>query len=133
MDKLQKAREFFSGDKFATEATGIVLEDVGERYAKCSLKIQPHHKNAVGAVMGGVYFTLADFCFAVATNFEQQNVTVTVVSQMNFLSATRGDTLFAESKVIKDGRTNCFYEIKITDNLGKKIAVASFTGTHLNK
>ena len=122
MDKLQKAREFFSGDKFATEATGIVLEDVGERYAKCSLKIQPHHKNAVGAVMGGVYFTLADFCFA-----------VTVVSQMNFLSATRGDTLFAESKVIKDGRTNCFYEIKITDNLGKKIAVASFTGTHLNK
>ncbi len=28
---------------------------------KCSLKIEDRHRNAMGAVMGGVYFTLADF------------------------------------------------------------------------
>ena len=107
MTKLEKAREFFSKDKYATEATGIVIEEVSERYAKCSLKLSDIHKNAVGHVMGGVMFTLADFVFAVATNFEQ-GITVSVVAQISNLSSPKGDTLYGESKLIKDGKRNCF-------------------------
>lgn len=38
MTDLEKAREFFKDDRYATEATGIVIEEVEEHYAKCSLK-----------------------------------------------------------------------------------------------
>ncbi len=133
MSKLDKAREFFAKDLYATKATGIVIDSVAEHYAKCSLKIDQHHKNAVGSVMGGVMFTLADFVFAVATNFEQENITVTLVSQISYLAPVKGSILYGESRLIKDGRTNCFYEIDITDDTDTKIATVAVTGSHIKK
>lgn len=130
MTDLEQAREFFAKDRYATEATGIVIDEVGEKYAKCSLVLDGRHKNAVGHVMGGVMFTLADFVFAVATNFKQ-SITVSVVSQISNLSSPKGDILYGESRMLKDGKRNCFYEIDITDNLGTKVAVVSITGAHL--
>ncbi len=131
MNNLEKARDFFKNDRYATEATGIVIEEVGKNYAKCSLKLDSKHLNAVGHPMGGVMYTLADFVFAVSTNFEADSVTVTVVSQICYLSPAKGDTLYGESRLIKDGRTNCFYEITITDNLGTRVATVNTTGQHL--
>lgn len=133
MTDLEKARLFFEGDRYATEATGIIIEEVGEHYAKCSLKLDSRHLNAVGHPMGGVMYTLADFTFAVSTNFNQECVTVTTVSQICYLSAAKGDTLYCESKVLKDGKTTCFYEMTVTDNLGTKVAIITTTGTHLHK
>ena len=80
---LEKAREFFSGDLFATKASGIVIDEVGEHYARCSMEITRNHQNAYGGVMGGATFTLADYTFAVASNFNQPQ-TVSVTSQINF-------------------------------------------------
>lgn len=129
-NKLEKAREIFAKDRYATEATGIIIDAVGEKYAKCSLKLTDIHKNAVGHIMGGVMFTLADFTFAVATNFEQP-ITVSVVANISNLSSPKGDTLISESRLIKDGKRNCFYEIDIKDNLGTRISTVSITGAHL--
>lgn len=131
MTKLEKAREFFAKDKYSTETTGIVIEEIGDKYAKCSLKLTDKHKNAVGHIMGGVMFTLADFVFAVAANFEQ-NITVSVVAQISNLSSPKGDVLYGESRLIKDGKRNCFYEIDITDNLGTHVSTVSVTGAHLD-
>ncbi len=132
MTKLEEAREFFAKDKYATDATGIEIEEIGENYAKCSLKITDIHKNAVGHVMGGVMFTLADFVFAVSTNFAGP-MTVSTVAQISYLNSPKGDVLFGESKLIKDGKRVCFYEVNITDNLGTAVAVISFTGSHIVK
>mgnify|MGYP003210662590 CR=1 FL=1 len=63
----EKTVKLFENDRFATE-NGAVIEEVEEHYAQCSLKLGSRHRNAMGAVMGGVYFTLADFAFAVAGN-----------------------------------------------------------------
>ncbi len=131
MSELEEARKFFSGDKYATEATGIEIEAVGKNYAKCSLVIDERHKNAVGHVMGGVMFTLADFVFAVSTNFKQP-ITVSVVSQISHLSSPKGKVLCGESRLIKDGKRNCFYEIDITDDVGTQVALVAITGAHLN-
>lgn len=133
MTDLEKARNFFANDRYATQSTGIVIDDVRDKYAKCSLKLNDSHKNAIGNVMGGVLFTLADFVFAVATNFNQPTFAVTVVSQISYFNMTKGDTLFGESVLLKDGRTTCFYEIKITDNLGTDIAVVNVTGSKIPK
>lgn len=130
MTDLEKAREFFQKDVYAMETTGISLDEVGERYAKCSLKVDSRHVNATGHVMGGAIFTLADFTFAVATNFNQP-LTVTTVSNISFLGSPKGDTLISESKLIKDGKRSCFYEITVKDNLDNPVAVVSACGTHL--
>ena len=66
MTKLEEARQIFAADKYATDASGIVIEEVGENYAKCSMKLTDVHRNAFGGVMGGAIYTLADFTFAVA-------------------------------------------------------------------
>lgn len=130
MYKLDEARAFFANDRYATIATGIEIDEIGENYAKCSMKITENHLNAVGHVMGGVAYTLADFVFAVSTNFEKP-ATVTTVSQISYLSAPKGKVLIGESKCLKDGRRNCFYEITITDDLGTKVAVVMTSGAHL--
>ena len=132
MTDIEKAREFFGKDNYATVASGIQIEQVGEHYAKCSMQITDNHKNAYGGVMGGAIFTLADFTFAVATNFNAPH-TVSVTSQINFLSMAKGKCLFAESNLIKDGRTCCFYSVSITDELGTKVAFVTLTGMKLTK
>lgn len=130
LTELENARYFFSNDLYATEVTGITIENVADNYAKCSLKLQRKHLNAVGHVMGGVIFTLADFVFAISTNRNGQ-ITVTTSSTINYLSSPKGDTLYGESKLLKDGKTTCFYQIYITDNLNNTIAIINTTGNHI--
>lgn len=65
---IEQIRKVFAKDRFATE-NGAVIEAVGERYARCSMQLTGHHYNAAGGIMGGVHFVLADFTFAVATNW----------------------------------------------------------------
>ena len=52
MTDLEKAREFFAADRYATEVTGIEIIAVGEHYAKCQLNIEDRHKNAVVTTNG---------------------------------------------------------------------------------
>ena len=59
MNLTHKAAEVFANDLYATQATGVRFVEVGEDYAKCTLDIQPIHRNAMGGVMGGVLFTLS--------------------------------------------------------------------------
>lgn len=131
MTELERVRSFFEGDVYATSVTGIVIDEIGENWAKCSLKLDSRHKNAAGQVMGGVMFTLADFTFAVSANRSSDAVTVTSLASISFLGRVKGDTLYAESKLLKDGKKSCFYEIEITDDTGTLVAKASALGAHL--
>ena len=131
MTDIEKAREFFGKDKYATVASGIQIDEIGEHYSKCSMKITDNHKNAYGGVMGGAIFTLADFAFAVASNYNAPQ-TVSVTSQINFIGMAKGQCLIAESKVIKDGRTTCLYDVFITDELGTKVAYVTVNGMKLS-
>lgn len=124
------AKEFFSKDKYATEVTGIDILQVDKNYAKCVLALDERHLNAQGFLMGAVAFTMADFTFAVATNFRRP-VTVTLNANISYLSGAKGKILYSEAKLIKDGRRNCFFEIEICDDLGTKIAVVNITGAHI--
>lgn len=128
---VEAAKAIFGRDRFATTTTGIEILAVNKGYAKCSMNIDERHLNALDSVMGGAIYTLADFVFAIATNFN--NVpTVTAVAQISYLSGAKGKTIFGESKLLKDGRRNCFYEILISDELGTQIAIVNITGTHLS-
>ena len=124
---LAEAKNIFYGDKYASQVTGVEILDADIGYSKVALKLDERHMNAVGQVMGGVYFTIADYAFAIASNFKQ-NPTVTQTSQIAFLAPVKGDTIFAEAMKIRSGRTTCFYKIIITDSTGEQIAYVTTTG-----
>jgi hypothetical protein len=75
--------------------------------------------------MGGAIFTLADFAFAVASNF-QRSVTVAQAAQITYLAAAKGTVLFAEAREVRSGHSTCFFQADITDEFGTKVAF--FTG-----
>lgn len=127
MDIIAHAREVFANDHYATDVTGIVIEDCCVNHSVVSLNLDGRHKNAVGEVMGAVYYTLVDFAFAVASNYDRP-MTVTLQSSITYMSSCKGSTLYAEADCTKEGGRTCFYDINITDDRGKHIAKATTTG-----
>ncbi len=127
MFTLEEAREYFSQDRYATEVTGAVIEEVGEGYARVSCKLTSCHLNARGFVMGGVMFTLADFAFAVASNSSDREV-VSMQNQISYLAPPRGEHLYATANCIKSGRSTCLYEVVVTDDTGRMAAFTTVSG-----
>lgn len=126
---LDDIRQFFSKDIYATGTTGLVIESAEPGHAIVSLHVDERHRNAEGSIMGAVYYTMADFAFAVAANYNYEGpVTVTLSSSVNFLKTPKTDDLKAEARVIKDGRSTSFYEIKITDSSERLVAVVNSSG-----
>lgn len=129
MRTLEEIRKKFADDKFATEATGIVIEEAREGYCKCSLALERKHYNAVNQVMGGAIATLVDFSFAVASNCEDR-LTVTSTCQINYLSPVKGSSVIAVAEAVKDGKRSCYYEVTVSD-AEKTVARATVSGMHL--
>ena len=124
-NSIEQAREFFKDDKFATNM-GIQIDELGDDYCECSLKLNENHRNAVGGVMGGVIFTLADFAFAVLSNQIHQ-LTVAQQVDIHYLSAPKGDKLIAKATCRKSGRTSSIVNVDVSDDAGRD--VAQFIGT----
>lgn len=126
---LEEVRNIFNGDRFATE-NGAVIEEIGDHTATCSLIITDSHRNAMGAVMGGTYFMLADFAFAVAANWENMGC-VSLQSDISFLGTAKGEKLIAKAVCVKNGKKTSFYRIDVTDDLGNLAATVTTTGYHV--
>lgn len=126
---LEEVRSIFERDRFATE-NGAIIEQIGEHSATCSLVITDSHRNAMGAVMGGTYFMLADFAFAVAANWEKMGC-VSLRSDISFLGAAKGNKLIAKAVCIKDGKTTACYRVDVTDQFGNLAATMTATGYYI--
>ena len=129
--ELEEARRIFEGDRFATE-NGAVIEEIGDRSATCSLIITDSHRNAMGSVMGGAYFMLADFAFAVAANRENMGC-VSLRSDISFLGIAKGKKLIAKAVCIKDGKNTACYRVDVTDDLGNLTATITTTGYYVKQ
>lgn len=127
---LHEARDFFSNDIYATKQTDIKIIEIAQNFSKCELVISKIHMNADNKVMGGVFYTLADFAFAVATDAKNTK-TVTTSSTISYLSPAKGKKLIAECRMIKEGKNLCTYETLIQDDSGTKVALIVSNGMHL--
>ena len=123
---LEEVKKIFENDRFATE-NGMIIEEIGDGYAKCSLQLEDRHRNAMGAVMGGVSFTLADFAFAVAGNWQEVG-TVSLSSNIAYLGTAKGERLIAEAVCVKAGRSTGYYRIDVRDEQGNPVAAVTTTG-----
>lgn len=130
MSDREEAKEFFIKDRYAMVTTGIDILEVGPKYAKCILNIEEKHFNVAGTVMGGAIFTLADFTFAVASNFRQGHA-VSLNSSINFFRPGTGKYLTAESEIVKDGKTIINYNINVKDDQDRLVAVVNINGMRL--
>ena len=128
-DILKRVRERFADDRYATE-NGAVIEEVGEGYARIVMELDEQHYNEVGGVMGGAIFTVADFAFAVASNWQEKTV-VSQTAQITYLGKVKGKRMIAEARQVKDGRSMCYYVVEVTDELGSKVAHVTSSGFHV--
>ncbi|MCR4962782.1 MAG: PaaI family thioesterase [Firmicutes bacterium] len=120
-EQLQTVRDILSGDRFAME-TGIVIDDFSEDGAVCHVDIGPSHCNLSKAVQGGVFFTLGDFCFAVASNAanllgKTGYLAISLSSSISFVKQPRGKRLIATAKKVSAGHKTCLYQIHISDEM----------------
>ena len=130
MVNIEEVRKFFEGDKYATEISGIVIEKAEKGHSLVFLEPDGRHLNAVGGLMGAVYYTLADFAFAVAENcvLDSDTVTVTQTAQINFLRPWNGGKVTCTADIVKDGRSICLYEIKVFDKDNNELALIIVNG-----
>ena len=114
MHDIEEIRAFFANDRFATEACGCEILEAERGHAVCACDITQTHRNAMGNVMGGAIYTLADFALAVACNVGEKP-TVSVSSTIEYLSTAKGSRLIATADANKSGRALGFYTIDVTD------------------
>lgn len=125
-DTLFEAQAYFAQDRFATRRCGARIDQAQPGRAVCSLDVDDDHRNAMGNVMGGAIFTLADFALAVASNFRQQP-SVTVSSNVEFVSGVKGTRLVATCTADRSGRRLGFYTTRVEDDLGTLVALVHAT------
>ena len=120
MMSLEEAREFFSGDRFATE-NGMEIVERDADHAVTAMTLARRHLNANGGIMGGAIFTLADFAFAALINDRNRKAVAQQVS-INFLSAPKGSRLVATSHYRRNGRSSCVVVVDVADDTGRDVA-----------
>ena len=135
MKTLDEVRDFFANDKYATQVTGIEIIKADPGHSEVRLKIDDRHINAVGGLMGAVFFTMADFAFAVAVNsdIDSEYVTVTLQSSISFMRTVGSGTLTAKADVVRDGKSTCVYEISIYSDDNTELCRVVTTGSRVRK
>lgn len=124
---LEEARSYFYGDHFATHQCGAIIDEVSPDHAVCSCTLDRHHRNAMGNVMGGAIFTLADFACAVASNNAGHQPSVTVSSSVEFVGGAKGNRLIATCTADRSGRRLGFYTTRVEDEQGTLVALVHAT------
>ena len=127
--RLKEIRDYYKDDLYATEATGLVIDDAVPGWAQVSMDIVPRVLNAKGGVMGGAMFTMADFAASIA-DYQAGWMNMSIDSQMQFIHLAKGTRLIATAIAEYRGRSVGYYRIRIEDDLGTLVATSSFTCMH---
>ena len=122
----EEAAAFFTGDRVAADL-GAELISLTEDSCLCRMVIDGRHKNAMGGVMGGAIFTLADFAFAVVCN-QAHLPTVAQTVTIQYLNGVREGTLLAIAQIIKSGRSTTVAQVRVVDQNDRDVALFLGTG-----
>ena len=88
------------------------------------MEIKDMHRQAAGAVQGGIIVTLADYAFhrAVRSVVPPEQAAVTVELKLNFIAPAREGELTATAHIINQGRRLVIGEMEVTDQDQRLIA-----------
>ncbi len=108
---------------------GFQLEHAKIGCVKLRMKVQPRHMQIHGVVHGGVLASLADTAggLALYLGLPQGSRAATVEMKMNFLEAVQKGTVFAEARILRQGKYLAVIECDLTDDRRKMVAKALMT------
>jgi len=127
-DRLQFTRDYQKKIPFLSHLK-IVTEALGEGSARLSLPIEPHLTNSLGTAHGGVIMSLLDvaLCTAARTLHPESIGVITIDMSTSFIDGANGKKLFAEARVMRDGRSMSFVEAEAKNEDGSIVAKAIAT------
>ncbi len=112
---------------------GINLVEIEQGYAKVSMTVRPEMTNGFGIAHGGITYSLADSAFAFASNSWGEQA----VSIETSISHTRpvqvADILTAETSMHNKSKRLAIYNVKITNQENKVVALFKGTVFHTGK
>lgn len=130
MDKqklaLKVVEKMMAEDAFS-QWLGIEVEDIKPGYAKLEMKVREEMVNGFHVTHGGIAFSLADSALAFASN-SYGRIAVAMENNISFMKKVMpGDTLTAETEELSIGRRIAVYNIRVTNQDDKQVAL--FRGT----
>ena len=125
---VEFAREYQKKIPFLTHLK-ILTETLGKGTATLSLPVEKHLTNSLGTVHGGVIMSLLDvaLCTAARTLHPESIGVVTIDLSTSFIGGGSGAKLYAEARVMRDGRSMSFVEAEAKNDDGSLVAKAIAT------
>ena len=84
---------------------GMELQKQEDGEAEVVLKVLPHHLNSQNIVHGGVFLAMMDLAMGAAASSYGTSVVTMDLQYRFFRPAKVGETVVAQGKVLKNGRT----------------------------
>ena len=118
----QCANYLYANDR-ASRDLGMSMKEIAPGYAALTMVVREDMVNGHGNCHGGFLFTLSDSAFGLACNTYNE-MTVAQGCSIDFLSpAQLGDQLTAIAREQSKGRTTGVYDVLVTREDGKKVAL----------
>ena len=126
--KVEFAREYQKKIPFLSHLK-ILTETLGEGTARVSMPIEPHLTNSLGTAHGGVILSLLDvaLCTAARTLHPESIGVITIDLSTSFIGGASGKKLYADARVMRDGRSMSFVEAEAKNEDGSLVAKAIAT------
>lgn len=133
-EERKRYMEYRNSQSGFAQLLGIRVMEIGEGFSTVELQSTSESlRNPIGAIHGGCIFSLIDIAGgAAAWSHGYQAVTASV--DVHYLNpAITPQTLTADAREIKAGRRQLLYDVKVRDESGLLIAVATATYANLDK
>lgn len=123
--KVQFTRDYQKKIPFVAHL-GLVTEELGQGTARLSMALPEHFTNSLGTAHGGVIMSLLDvaLCTAARTLHPDSIGVITIDMSTSFIGGGSGERLFAEARVLRDGRSMTFVEAEAKNADGSLVAKA---------
>jgi len=121
-----------SGDKSINpflDFLGMILEELGEGYARFKIPVRKEFIQGAGIVQGGLLVAMASetIAHAVMTLLEPGEGIATIELKNNFLASARDGHLIAEGRVFKKGRTIVIGDCIVSSEAGRSLSRTTST------
>ena len=111
---------------------GLYIVEAKENYVKIGVDITEKSLNPFGIVHGGLIYTLADSAMGIALATTGRSG-VTLNSTIDYLTPGKGKKLFADTEIVKDGKTIVVFRVNVKDENDTLVAVSNGTYYIINK
>jgi len=125
---VEHAREYQKKIPFVSHLK-ILTEELGKGTARLSMPVEAHLRNSLGTVHGGAIMSLLDvaLCTAARTLHPESIGVVTIDLSTSFIGGGTGAKLYAEARVMRDGRSMSFVEAEAKNDDSSLVAKAIAT------